>query len=118
MKSLKESIKLLEDIMNQRVELEDEEGADWDYENVREYIKSKLGFSPASYSGSADWGGIIVFPLGDSNYVGTFVVIDDNDDVVLLTRKHNEITDEYEDDIIRTANNWEDLAEMMKGLKK
>lgn len=53
-------------------------------------ITALLGKPMNSYSGSADWGGLSVWTVGGNNFEGAFIIIDDNDDVVLLNRKMDE----------------------------
>jgi hypothetical protein len=77
---------------------DDDEDIDIREENINK-IKSLLG-KKNSYSGSADWGGIDVWTLKGDNFKGTFLVIDDNDDVVILERTFNEDTEENEDEEI------------------
>jgi hypothetical protein len=78
----------------------------WDEEkfsSIRDYqekIISQHFGRENRYTGSADWGGLPVWTVKGGLYEGTFIVIDDTDDVVLLTRKFNEDTDEYEDETI------------------
>lgn len=112
---------ILEDVNFEGVDLEDDgDGPYFDYDNVVNFISHKLGSRPASYSGSADWGGIPVWPLGDSsNYVGTFIVFDDNDWVVLLERKLDPITqDTYIDKEISIAKDWQELSSLLSQIKK
>jgi len=60
-------------------------------------ITDRLG-RQNSYTGSADWGGMPVWTVKGDKFTGVFLVIDDNSDVVLMSR---ELTgtgmDEYKD---------------------
>jgi hypothetical protein len=90
------------------------------YSSVQDYlsktITEHLG-KKNSYSGSADWGGIDVWSVKGNKFEGTFVVIDDNKDVHLMTRKHDEEKDEYVDNDILSASS-EDHKALSKLLTK
>jgi len=63
---------------------------------------------------SADWGGIQNWTLKGDKYFGTFIVIDDNDEVILMTREFDEDAEENIDTDIATANNIAELEELFK----
>jgi hypothetical protein len=81
--------------------------------------KSKLKriinkFLGKSFTNNADWGGYLVWPIGDNNFEGLFLVLGD-DSVELLKRKL--IDDEYEDDIIMSAINGREFYKIIMKIK-
>lgn len=83
------------------------------YPSVHAYLKATVSEhlgKPNSYSSSADWGGLDVWSVKGDKFEGTFVVIDDNDNVILMTRKHDEKKDEYVDKDILSAKPEDDAA--------
>lgn len=57
-----------------------------------------------SYSGSADWGGMPVWTVKGGAYEGTFVLISDNDELILMTREHDTTTEDNKDNVIVQAD--------------
>ena len=73
-----------------------------------------------TYSGSADWGGIPVWSVsGPNKFVGTFIIIDDNDEIILLERLFNEDTEENEDTELAKfgESDTDGIEEMLKEIK-
>ncbi len=83
-------------------------------QNAKKIISQYLG-EENIYSGSADWGGIPVWTVKGDLFVGTFVIIDDNNDVVLMTREFDEETEENIDVDIMTveASNINQLLDLI-----
>jgi cation transport regulator ChaB len=82
-------------------------------------IRKAMG-NPAEYSGSADWGGIPVWPLTGDKFVGKFLILDDNDDAVILERTlTGEAQDEYTDTDIEQGDhhNVETIIQIAKTIK-
>lgn len=65
---------------------------------------------------SADWGGIDNWTIKGGMYEGVFIIIDDNNKVVLMERKHNEETEENEDTDLAEAepNETKELEVLFK----
>lgn len=123
MKKLTESIKLLENILDKKVILKEawdnEETPDWDTSTISEFITNNLGMRENQYSGSADWAGMPVWSISGNKYTGLFLVIDDNEEVVLLKREFNEDTDENEDTEIKiVSNDYSELKDLLEKIKK
>lgn len=79
-------------------------------------LSEKLG-TPNSYSGSADWAGATVWTVSGDKFTGIFVVIDDNDNVVLIDRSTNEV-DEYVDEELFVARTPEELDKLIEVVGK
>lgn len=91
---------------------EDKRGRHYMFQTIRQAMGN-----PADYSGSADWGGIPVWPLTGDRFVGKFLVLDDNDDAVLLKRELTGVgQDEYLDTEIELGKP-ENLADIIKKAK-
>jgi hypothetical protein len=84
-----------------------EEGEDLLYntDKLIRIINRHLGKKP--FSNNADWGGAKVWNLeGDSNYHGLFLVLGDDELVII---KRDLIGDEYSDDLVSTIETHMDL---------
>jgi hypothetical protein len=81
------------------------------YDYNKDRIIQKFG-QPNQYTGSADWGGLDVWTVNGDDYQGTFIVIDDNDNVLLITRKVGS-NQQYEDSIIAKASDHHELTELL-----
>jgi hypothetical protein len=78
-------------------------------------IISTLG--KPEYYPSAEWGGIDVWSLNGMRFTGTFLVVDDNQDVIILNREENLDPDpetSYIDTQIMTEPLDGDLTEILK----
>jgi len=82
------------------------------WQEVFDYISKNVGRK--SFTNNADWGGANVwnFKKQGDNYVGKFLVLGDDDIVVLDRSLKNE--DEYEDRIISTISNIKELDDILK----
>ena len=78
------------------VEPYDEEKYSSEYDYLKKIITKNFGEKNTNYS-SADWGGIDNWTIKGGMYEGVFIIIDDNRDVILMERKHNEELEENED---------------------
>ena len=82
----------------------------------RSYYEKMISnyFGPQNqYTGSADWGGMPVWTIKGDKFQGIFLIIDDNENIVLLTRKHDEMSDENVTDTLAEADG-EDLQSVVK----
>lgn len=104
----------------------DDEGNKLQYDefDFDEYIlnnKSKLKriinkFLGKPFTNNADWGGYLVWSIGDDEFEGLFLIInDDSDSVELLERKF--IDDEYEDNILMSAINGREFYKIIMKIK-
>lgn len=84
------------------VEPYDEEKYSSEHDYLRKIITKKFGEKNINYR-SADWGGIDNWTIKGNMYEGIFIIIDDNNKVVLMERKHNEEIEENEDTDILEA---------------
>lgn len=93
---------------NNRNNFQDTHEEDW-YTYAKEEIKKVFG-PVNSYSGSADWGGIPVWSVKGDRFQGTFIIMDDDNHVILMTRKQED-EDNIDTDLAR-ANEYD-----VEGLK-
>ena len=107
-------------------EEERDRNQDWgyfedEYSSTVDYLKKVLTKEfgeENSYSGSADWGGIPVWSVKGDKFIGTFVGIDDNQEVFLMSRKtKGKDHDEYADTNIASASNQKELLDLIKKAK-
>jgi len=85
-----------------KVEAYDEEK----YPSERDYLKTLITkhFGPMNiHYTSADWGGIPNWTIKGDKYEGTFIIIDDNNHVVLMTRQFDAETEENLDNDLDEA---------------
>lgn len=85
-----------------KVEAYDEEK----YSSERNYLKTLITkhFGPMNiHYASADWGGIPNWTIKGDKYEGTFIIIDDNNKVVLMTRQFDAENEENIDNDLEEA---------------
>jgi len=97
----------------------------YDEFNYDEYLfnnKSKLkriikNFLGEPFTNNADWGGYLVWPIGNNKFEGLFLIIDDDSDSVeLIERKL--VDEDYYDDIINSAANGEEFYNIIMKVMK
>jgi hypothetical protein len=90
-------------------EFEDDEDIFYNNEKLIRFISKKLGKKP--FTDNANWGGGLVWSLGNSsNYEGRFLYLGD-DEFVLLKRTQQ--GDEYQDVVIRNISSTSDLNNVL-----
>lgn len=95
-------------------EFEDDEDIFYNYEKLNRVITKVLNKKP--YTNNADWGGASVWNVKtNDNFTGVFIYLGD-DDLVLLKRNINE-DEEYEDEVINTVTNTNELNSMFLKIK-
>ena len=85
-------------------------------EKLIRVISNQLNKKP--FTNNSDWGGAYVWSIkSNNNFTGTFVVLGD-DDLVVLNRTFDEDTEEYKDDVLTTITNANDLNKLFLNLKQ
>jgi len=92
------------------------------YTDVRAYLKeivTNIFGKENSYSGSADWGGIPVWSVKGDKFYGVFIIIDDNNRLILMTRKIDIDEDYNNDEDLMSAeyDNIEDITALLNEAK-
>jgi hypothetical protein len=96
-------------------EFEVNEDIFYNYEKLNRVITKVLNKKP--YTNNADWGGANVWGVEtNNNFIGLFVYLGDDNDLVLLKRNLNE-DEEYEDEVINTVTNTNELNSMFLKIK-
>lgn len=90
-------------------EFEDDEDLFYNNDKLIRVISKQLG---DSYTDNANWGGGLVWNVGNSksNFIGTFLYLGD-DELVLLKRSQQ--GDEYQDDVIKNITSTSDLNSVL-----
>ncbi len=104
-----------------QIEPYDEENFPTHVRYLKKVISDVFG-PPNRYSGSADWGGMPVWTVTGDEFQGTFIVIDDNDSVILMTRQLDEDNEENINEDIEKADydyefdnpQWTGLLELLQ----
>ena len=84
---------------------------------IQKLITDELG-KKNDYSGSADWGGLSVWTIKGNKFEGTFLVIDDDDQVILMTRKFNEEDETNTDEDLEVAKTENEIIKLVEKAKK
>jgi hypothetical protein len=94
-------------------EFEDDEDIFYNENKLIRIISKHLNKKP--FTNNADWGGAFVWKIqGNDNFSGIFLVLDDNELIVI---KRTTIDDQYDDEIMKNIYNSKDLYRFFLTLK-
>lgn len=92
-----------------------------DYDYIwKHYVMKKLtSILGPSYTGrSADWGSMTMWKLQDDEFEGFFVLIEDDNNLILLKRRFDEELDSNVDEDIIYVSAGDDISELVDKVKK
>jgi hypothetical protein len=93
-------------------EFEDEEDIFYSLDKLKRIITKHLKQKP--FTNNADWGGSLVWNISDGDdYTGRFIVLGDDELIVLNRSVVGEDEDEYEDEVVRDITNSRDLYNIL-----
>jgi hypothetical protein len=96
-------------------EFEDDEDIFYNYEKLNRVITKVLNKKP--FTNNADWGGASVWNVkSNDNFIGLFIYLGDDDDLVLLKRNIND-DEEYEDEALNTITTNKELNSVFLKIK-
>jgi hypothetical protein len=95
-------------------EFEEDEDIFYNTDKLIRVISHHINKKP--FTNNSDWGGNYVWGISGDNFIGMFLYFGDDGELLLLNRQL--IDDQYQDDILKTIDNSNELYKVFLGFTK